>query len=85
MNYQMFTKAGNIAVDAVVQSHVDTEVDHKQLYELVYADLERLQTVSAFSECTDTEVREAVYAELRTEFPQLIFRSVRGKNLVDTV
>jgi len=84
MNYQMFTKAGNIAVDAVVQSHVDTEVDHKQLYELVYADLAQLQAVSAFSECTDTEVREAVYAQCKVLRPVPVFRSVRNKS-VDTL
>jgi len=85
MNYEMFTDIGDIAVGAIVRYHNDrAEVDHSGLYDLVLGDLERLQTVTAFAEATDTDVREAVYQICLELRPVPVFRSVRNKT-VDTV
>jgi cytochrome P450 len=81
-NYAMFTPAVS-AVQAIVDSHKDAEVDHNGLYDLVLADLERLQTIKAFAEATDTAVREAVYQECLRLRPMIVFRTVRNKT-VDT-
>lgn len=78
MSYGMFTRAGNVAVEAIVNSYTDRAEDHNQLFDLVYRDLETLQTVRAFAEATDTEVREAVYKRCQREFPVPVFRSVRS-------
>jgi len=80
MNYAMFTRVGNIAVDAIiVQQHSEnSDVDHNGLYDLVLGDLERLGTVTAFREATDTAVREAVYQRCLKLRPVPVFRSVRG-------
>ena len=58
-------------------------MDHNGLYDLVLADLERLQTIKAFAEATDTEVREAVYQECLRLRPVPVFRTRRNKT-VDT-
>jgi len=82
-DYAMFTDAGNAAVQGIIESHEDAEVDHNQLYDLVLTDLERLETVTAFREATDTAVREAVYQECLRLRPKIVFRTRRNKT-VDT-
>ena len=77
-DYGMFTDAGNAAVEAIV----DNSAAHFETFEDAYVwaeqELEYLGRTSSFSEADDTAVREAVYAELRKEFPTVIFRSVRA-------
>ena len=85
-DFAMFTAEGNAAVQGIINSHDNAEVDHNGLYDLVLGDLERLETVTAFREATDTAVREAVYQECLRLRPQLVFRTVRKKTVdTDTV
>jgi hypothetical protein len=80
-NYAMFTLDGNAAVNSIIEYHLDAEVDHNGLYDLVLGDLERLQTIAAFAEATDTAVREAVYQRcLELKFVP-IFRTTRNKTV----
>ena len=84
-DYAMFTTAGNAAVEAIVVHHLSTDpADHYQLYDLVYQDLERLQTVAAFAEATDTAVREAVYQRCLKLLPVPVFRTRRNKTVDST-
>lgn len=83
-HYAMFTTAGEAAVEAIVVHHLSKDpADHNDLYDRVLGDLERLQTVAAFSEATDTEVRETVYQRCLELFPVPVFRTRRNKT-VDT-
>lgn len=77
-DYAMFTRAGNLAVNEIVVHRAQQAEDHNQLYDLVHQDLQRLQTVSAFAEATDTEVREQVYKRCLREFSVPVFRSIRS-------
>lgn len=83
MDYGMFTAAGNAAVHAIIEHHVEQAQDHNDLYDHVLGDLERLETVKAFAEATDTEVRERVYQQCLRLFPVPVFVSRRNK-MVDT-
>lgn len=83
MDYGMFTAGGNAAVHAIIEQHVEQAQDHNDLYDRVLGDLERLQTVTAFREATDTEVRERVYQQCLKLFPVPVFVS-RRKKKVDT-
>lgn len=56
--YGMYTDAGNQAVHAVVKH----ALENKQAWLEVYQELCRLAEVQAFSEATDTMVREYVYS-----------------------
>ena len=78
MDYQMFTTEGNAAVQGIINDHATKDVDHNELYDFVLTDLERLQTVTAFAEATDTAVREAVYQRCLQLRPIPVFRSVRS-------
>jgi cytochrome P450 len=80
-DYAMFTLAGDAAVQGIINSYKDAEVDHNGLYDLVLGDLERLQTIRAFAEATDTAVREAVYQECLRLRPQIVFRTRRNKTV----
>lgn len=77
-DYAMFTRAGDDAVELIISHYIEQAEDHNQLYDLVHQDLQRLQTVRAFAEATDTDVREAVYKQCQQAFPVPVFRSVRG-------
>ena len=56
--YGMYTDAGNQAVHAIVEH----ALENKQAWLEVYQELCRLAEVQAFSEATDTMVREYVYS-----------------------
>lgn len=56
--YGMYTDAGNQAVHAIVVH----ALENKQAWLEVYQELCRLAEVRAFSEATDTMVREYVYS-----------------------
>ena len=56
--YGMYTDAGNQAVHAIVEH----ALKNKQAWLTVYQELCRLAEVQAFSEATDTMVREYVYS-----------------------
>ena len=56
--YGMYTDAGNQAVHAIVEH----ALKNKQAWLEVYQELCRLAEVQAFSEATDTMVREYVYS-----------------------
>ena len=77
-NFAMFTDAGNAAVAAIVEDAVDRYETQEDAWERCYTELEKLQTVEAFSEADDTAVREAVYAALGVAYPEVVFRSVRA-------
>lgn len=80
-DYAMFTDTGNLVVADIIHSwaRCDSVEDHHQLYDLVMRDLDKLQTIDAYSEATDTAVREAVYQQCQTLFPVPVFVSRRGK------
>ena len=77
-DYDMFTNAGNAAVEAIVVNSAAHFETFEDAYVWAEQELEYLSRTSTFSEATDTAVREAVYTELRKEFPAIIFRSVRA-------
>ena len=81
-HYAMFTTAGDAAVEAIVVHHLSTDpTDHNDLYDRVLGDLERLETVAAFAEATDTAVREAVYQRCLALLPVPVFRTCRNKTV----
>ena len=61
--YGMYTDAGNQAVHAIVE-HAR---ENKLAWLEVYQELCRLAEVQAFSEATDTMVRECVYSAVGTD------------------
>lgn len=69
--YGMFTMAGNVAVEAIVNSHLSKDYDNAtQMFNAIHDDLDRLQTVSCFREATDTEVRESVWSKISNHYRQ---------------
>ena len=54
-DFAMFTDAGNAAVAAIVEDAVDRYETQEDAWERCYTELEKLQTVEAFSEADDTE------------------------------
>ena len=80
MDYEMFTQAGNRAVDGIVLRSVSLFESFDDAHEWVLEELERLSNTKTYHEATDTEVREKVAERLRKKFPEPVFRSVRAKN-----
>ena len=77
--YGMFTMAGNAAVEAIVDSHLAQDyANATEMFHAVHEDLDRLQTVSCFSEATDTEVRESVWSKISNHFRQKEVDTVAG-------
>jgi len=78
MNFEMFSAAGNSAVQGIV----DNAAAHFDIFEDAYVwvldELVCLSSVSTYSEATDTVVREKVYAVLKAQYPVLVFKSVRA-------
>ena len=77
-DFAMFTDAGNAAVAAIVEDAADRYTTIEDAWERCYTELEKLQTVEAFAEATDTAVREKVYAALQAASPEPVFSSVRA-------
>ena len=77
-DYQMFTDAGNAAVDEIVRKVLKQERDRNTAYGWIYAELEKLETVEVFAEATDTAVREAVWDAVCAALPEAVFSSVRA-------
>ncbi len=62
-DYQMFTDAGNHAVDAIVRSARILKLSWPQVYQELCGLAERFP--KDFGEATDTAVRECVYDTLK--------------------
>jgi len=77
-DYAMFTNAGNAAVEAIVDNSAANFETFEDAYGWAEQELEYLSRTSTFSAADDNAVREAVYTELRKQFPAVIFRSVRA-------
>ena len=65
-DFGMFTAAGNAAVTRIVENNVRfiNTVDVEHAFKQIELELDRLQAVNAFSEASDTEVLEQVWAYL---------------------
>ena len=59
-HYGMFTDAGNLSVDSIVEM----ARKHQLSWQTVYDMLEAISLEEAYEEATDTAVREAVYETL---------------------
>ena len=66
--YGMFTMAGNVAVEKIVEDRLSPANTPNEAYKFIHEDLERLQTIPVFSEATDTEVRESVWSKINQHF-----------------
>ena len=60
MNYGMYTDAGNLVIDSIV----DLARKHQLSWQTVHDMLEAISLEEAYEEATDTAVREAVYETL---------------------
>jgi len=83
-DYEMFTNTGNCAVQAIMDHWqrnltARNQGEASELYRCVLRDLEQLMHIAVFSEATDTAVREAVYRQCQTLFPEPVFVSRRNK------
>lgn len=65
-DFGMFTANGNAAVTQIVQNSIGliNSVSVEDVFRVIDLELDRLQEVDAFSEASDTEVREQVWAYL---------------------
>ena len=65
-DFGMFTAAGNAAVTHIVENNVRfiNTVSVEHAFKQIELELDRLQAVNAFSEASDTEVLEQVWAYL---------------------
>ena len=77
-DYQMFTDAGNAAVDEIVRWGILGAEDRDTAYTKIHAELELLEQVGVFAEATDTAVREAVWNAVCVALPEAVFSSVRA-------
>ena len=77
-DYQMFSSAGNAAVDGIVQQAGDAFDDRADAWDWAANELELLGATSTYSEADDTAVREAVYEALKQAFPEAVFKTVRA-------
>ena len=68
--YGMFTMAGNVAVEKIVEDRLSPANTPNEAYALIAEDLVKLQTIPCFSEADDTEVRESVWAKISNHFRQ---------------
>lgn len=59
-DYGMFTDEGNALIHGVVISARTTELDWRQVCEILYD----ISTLDGFEEASDTSVREAVHTAL---------------------
>ena len=67
--YGMFTTAGDVAVEAIVNHHLGQDYENPTaMFYAIHDDLSRLETVSCFSEATDTEVRERVWIKISSHY-----------------
>ena len=77
--YNMFTTAGNTAVEAVVNRHLGQDyANAPAMFRAIHEDLDRLQAVSCFAEATDTEVREAVWTTVSNKFSSAAWTAAEG-------
>lgn len=77
-DYEMFSSAGNAAVDGIVETAVDRFEDRNEAWDWAANELELLSQTSTYGEADDTAVREAVYEAIEAAFPVAMFKSVRA-------
>jgi hypothetical protein len=76
-NFEMFTDAGNAAVEAVANEFIGRGfTDLEELFNCVMGDLDSLSECQVFEEATDTAVREAVWVFCQESF-------VNGKSVAN--
>lgn len=75
----MFTHAGNVAVNQIVNTTVNKLDTRDAAYDLIMEQLEILQSIGCFAEATDTDVRERVWAHLVNVFREPVFSTSRKK------
>ena len=70
--YGMFTTNGNKMVGRIVeaaQGLVELDGDELNAWQFAYRELQKLSYAKDFEECTDTDVREQVFAHVTADYP----------------